>query len=243
MLFRLRGGVAIPPSPRLHCPPKIPYVGFSPVRLQFEARLRQPCPARGATTVKRQACIPLVAARFDMACVSCGPSCGIVWRYQLARLGPQQHPPRPTASSLRRGYVVPSIHAFRPDLPDSVAPPDFPRTLVIPAAVPDDLVWAAAEFLPALGQRSVHTCHHLYAGKRTRVHITLRLCSHGLPSSLTESAPPSLPTSASVGAKVLALRPVSAVLRPAWLLALLDRSDPKSPRSLAAEDIHSAEGP
>ena len=32
MLFRLHGGVTLPPSPRLQCPPKIPYVGFSPVR-------------------------------------------------------------------------------------------------------------------------------------------------------------------------------------------------------------------
>jgi hypothetical protein len=111
VLFRLHGGVTIPPSPRFQRPPKIPYVGFSPVRLQVEARLRHPCPARKITEVKCHVRIPSVAARFDMAFVAGGPSCGIRWRYQPARLGPRQQPPRPTGPSLRRGSSVASLAA------------------------------------------------------------------------------------------------------------------------------------
>jgi len=33
-------------------------------------------------------------------------------------------------------------------------------------SVPDDLVWAASETFPALGQRSFLTCHHPYAERR-----------------------------------------------------------------------------
>jgi hypothetical protein len=33
-------------------------------------------------------------------------------------------------------------------------------------SVPDDLVWAAAEIFPTLGQRSFPPCHHPYAGRR-----------------------------------------------------------------------------
>ena len=34
--------------------------------------------------------------------------------------------------------------------------------------MPDNLVWAANDTFPALGQRSFHTCRHLYAGRRVR---------------------------------------------------------------------------
>jgi hypothetical protein len=143
-------------------------VGGTAVRLQVEARLRQPCPSRRAAEVKRQVCIPSVAPRFGMPFVACAPSCGFCRRYQPARLEPLQRPPRPTGPLLRRGCIVPSIHAMRPDPPVSTAPPDFPRTLVIQEALPDDLVWAAADTFPALGQHSFHACHHLYAGRRNR---------------------------------------------------------------------------
>jgi hypothetical protein len=35
-------------------------------------------------------------------------------------------------------------------------------------SVPDNLVWAASETFPALGQRSFLPCHHPYAERRTR---------------------------------------------------------------------------
>ena len=53
--------------------PKIPDVEFSPVRLQAEACLHQPCPARDATEVKRQVRIPSGAPWFGMAFVACVP--------------------------------------------------------------------------------------------------------------------------------------------------------------------------
>src|SRR3989442_8110505 len=49
--------------------------------------------------------------------------------------------------------------------------------------------------------------------------------------------PPMFPTSASVGALLSTLLPVFALLRPARLLALLDRSDLERHRSPAAEDF------
>ncbi len=64
---------------------------------------------------------------------------------------------------------------------------------------PDDLVWAAAETFPALGQRSFYACRHLYAGRRSRSVSPMSPYSPGLPHPYSESAPPTPPTSASVG--------------------------------------------
>ena len=148
----------------------------------------------------------------------------------------QQRPPWPTGPLLRKGYVVPSLHAIRPDPPVSTAPPDFPRTLVIQEALPDDLVWAASETFPALGQCSFHTCRHLYAGRRSRSISPMSPCSRRLPHQTSESAPPqSRPRLLSGG--ISTLPPVFALLRPARLLALLDRSDLERHRSPAAEDF------
>ena len=149
----------------------------------------------------------------------------------------QQRPPWPTGPLLRKGYVVPSLHAIRPDPPVSTAPPDFPRTLVIQEALPDDLVWAASETFPALGQCSFHTCRHLYAGRRSRSISPMSPCSRRLPHQTSESAPPqSRPRLLSGG--ISTLPPVFALLRPARLLALLDRSDLERHRSPAAEDFY-----
>lgn len=106
------------------------------------------------------------------------------WRYQPACLGPLQRPPRPTGPLLREGYHVPPIFAMRPDPPVSTTPPDFPRSLVIQEAMPDDLVWAVADTFPALGQHSFHPCRHLYAGGRSRSISPMSPCSHGLTSIL-----------------------------------------------------------
>jgi hypothetical protein len=61
--------------------PKIPDSGFSPVRLQAEARFRQPGPSRRTTEVKHQVCIPSLARRFDVVFVACDPladSAGVI---------------------------------------------------------------------------------------------------------------------------------------------------------------------
>ena len=113
---------------------------------------------------------------------------------------------------------------LRPDAPVSTTPPDFPSSLVIQEALPDDLVWAVADTFPALGQYSFHACRHLYAGRRSRSLSPMSPCSHRLPQQSSESAPPPPPTSASVGVHFSTLS-VFASLRPTWLLALLDRSD------------------
>ena len=131
----------------------------------------------------------------------------------------------PRALRSRRVMLSLPSTLLRPDPPVSAAPPDFPRTLVIQEALPDDLVWAAAETFPTLGQHSVHACHHLYAGRRNRSVSPMRPCSYRLPHCLNESAPPTIPTSASVGPRSRRLPSVFDLLRPARLLALLDRSD------------------
>jgi hypothetical protein len=101
---------------------------------------------------------------------------------------------------------------------------------------PDDLVWAAIETFPALGQCSFHTCRHLYAGRRSRSISPMSPCSRRLPHQTSESAPPqSRPRLLSGG--ISTLPPVFALLRPARLLALLDRSDLGRHRSPAAEDF------
>ncbi len=97
----------------------------------------------------------------------------------------------PRALRSERVIVSRSSTPIRPDPPGSVAPPDFPRSLVIQEALPDDLVWAAAESFPALGQHSFHPCRHLYAGGRNRSISPMSPCSHSLPQFLTESAPSS----------------------------------------------------
>jgi hypothetical protein len=108
--------------------------------------------------------------------------------------------------------------------------------------VPDNLVWAANDTSPALGQGSFPTCRHLYAGRRLRA-LAPPCDPAPWPSHQTsESAPRRFPTSASVGALLSTLRPVFALRRPARLLALLDRSDLERHRSPAAEDFFLSPG-
>jgi hypothetical protein len=115
--------------------------------------------------------------------------------------------------ALRSGGVMlsPPSSLLRPDPPDSVAPPDFPRSVVIPVAPPDDLVWAAAESFPVLGQSSVPTCHHLCAGRRSRGHIPTQP-PHPEPSSEPNGVSSSnAPDIGFRRAKVSALPPVFAL--------------------------------
>ena len=57
-----------------------------------------------------------------------------------------------------------------------------------PRSLPDDLVWAVRESVPALGQCSFLTCRHPYAERRNEVPQSA-LAAHGLPPQNTESAP------------------------------------------------------
>ena len=217
-------------------PPKMPYIEFSPARLQAKACCHQPCPSHTAPELKCQVRIPSGTSRFDMTFVAC-PSCGLP--LALSASPPQAHRRDhlgPRALCSERVMVSRSSLPLRPDPPVSTTPPDFPSS-VIQEALPDNLVWAASDTFPALGQYSFHTCRHLYAGRRSRPYPRTATLLHGLPHQNSESAPPMFPTSASVGALLSTLLPVFALLRPARLLALLDRSDLERHRSPAAEDF------
>ena len=158
-----------------------------------------------------------------VACVPPADSAGLI-RCQPASVHYSNHlDPRALCS----GRVIMSRPSslVRPDPPVSTTPPDFPRTLVIQEALPDDLVWAVADTFPALGQHSFHTCRHLYAGGRSRSISPMSPCSHGLPQFLNESAPPSSRHRLQSGLRVDASTSVRLMLRRACLLALLDRSD------------------
>jgi hypothetical protein len=65
-------------------------------------------------------------------------------------------------------------------------------------SVPDDLVWAASETFPALGQRSFLACHRPYAERRNG-ETPAPPRSQGFPQQNSASAPLSHPTPASVG--------------------------------------------
>jgi hypothetical protein len=166
------------------------------------------------------------------------PPADFRWHYQPARLGPLP-------------ATAPAHGAFAPEglccpfPPRSYAPIRHSRQLPLPSQVrwlyrrsaPDDLVWAAAETFPTLGQRSVHACHPLCAGRRNRVQIPDKT-PLPWPSSLLNGVGSSpIPASASAGFSSRRVKQWFASLRPACSLALLDRSDLESPRSPAAEDV------
>jgi hypothetical protein len=66
-------------------------------------------------------------------------------------------------------------------------------------SVPDDLVWAAAETFPALGQRSFLPCHQPLRREEERRYPSHFTAPKGFPQHNSASAPLSHPTPASVG--------------------------------------------
>ena len=91
-------------------------------------------------------------------------------------------------------------------------------------SVPDDLVWAAAETFPALGQRSFLTCHHPYAERRNGDTPD----TSPLPKAFRNKTVRQLlyPTRHQLRSGICLRRcSVRFMLRPARLLALLDWSD------------------
>ena len=112
---------------------KIPYVEFSPVRLQAEVSHDQPDPSRPANGLKRQVRIPPFHHRFDHAFVAVVPSCrhgGYYQHHQPQALSNDHLRPRVLCSG--RGLLSLPSSLVRPDPPVSVTPADFPASLVIP---------------------------------------------------------------------------------------------------------------
>ena len=101
-----------------------------------------------------------------MAFVACVPPADSAGPFRCpARLGRSQRPPRPTGPSLREGYAVLPLLATMTRCADLDDAPGLPRDrLVIPGALPDDLIWAAIETVPTLSHSPLSACQCLYAG-------------------------------------------------------------------------------
>ena len=91
-------------------------------------------------------------------------------------------------------------------------------------SLPDDLVWAASETFPDLRQRSFHTCHAPYAGRR--VGRSSPVLPHPQwPSPVTQWVGSCTLPDNDFRRGLSRRCKLRFMLRPAWLLAFLDRSD------------------
>ena len=208
---------------------KIPYGGFSPVRLPAEGSCNQPDPSRPSHRLKRQVRIPQCDRRFAHAFVVVAPSCrhgGYSQRHQPQARLDDHLSPRVLCS--RRFLLSPHHCSYDPIRQSRRLPRTSQEPWLYRGSVPDDLVWAASETFPALGQRSCHTCHPPYAGRRSECIFPVLPHPQGLPQRNNGSAPPSIPTPVSVGGNSRRCS-VRLMLRPAWLLAFLDWSDLTKP--------------
>src|SRR2546426_709259 len=151
--------------------------------------------------------------------------------------GSLHRPPWPTGPSLQAGYSVPLISAT------TVRSASLARTpwlhLIGLYRRPCPTTWSGLRTTPSLLWVSVPCTRAVTStpGGESGPYPRPATLLHGLPHQNSESAPPMFPTSASVGALLSTLLPVFALLRPARLLALLDRSDLERHRSPAAEDF------
>jgi len=151
--------------------------------------------------------------------------------------GSPPRPPWPTGPSLRAGYSVPLISAT------TARSASLARTpwlhLIGLYRRPCPTTWSGLRTTPSLLWVSVPSTRAVTStpGGESGPYPRPATLLHGLPHQNSESAPPMFPTSASVGALLSTLLPVFALLRPARLLALLDRSDLERHRSPAAEDF------
>jgi hypothetical protein len=123
------------------------------------------------------------------------------------------------------GLCCPCPHRYYDPIRQSrQLPPTSQRSWLYRGSLPDDLVWAVTETFPDLKQRSFHTCHHPYAGRRDGC-LSPGLPHLQRPSPIVQWVGSSnVPTPISVGRRSRRCK-VRLMLRPAWLLAFLDRSD------------------
>jgi hypothetical protein len=188
--------------------------------------------------MKRQVRIPSGAPWFGMAFVAGAPSCGLP-------LALSASPPRatPTTTSTHgpfapRGLSSPSHPRYYGPIRQSRPHPLTSQELwLYRGSCPT--TWSGLRSRPSLLWVSVPSTRAVTStpGGESGPYPHAATLLHDLPHQNNGSAPPMLPTSASVGALLSTLLPVFALLRPARLLALLDRSDLERHRSPAAEDF------
>src|SRR5881396_962108 len=152
--------------------------------------------------------------------------------------GSLHRPPWPTGPSLQAGYSVPLISATTARSASLARTPCL--HLIGLYRRPCPTTWSGLRTTPSLLWVSVPSTRAVTStpGGESGPYPHAATLLHGLPHQNSESAPPMFPTSASVGALLSTLLPMFALLRPARLLALLDRSDLERHRSPAAEDFY-----
>ena len=130
---------------------KIPYGGFSPVRLQTEAPFGQPYPARSPHVLKPQVDIHPWDHRFDKVFVFVLPSCLYGGYYQ-------RHQPRAlcTTTSVHGSFALAELcclypqRSYDPIRQSRRLPQTSQDAWLYYGSLPDDLIWAVPETFPAL---------------------------------------------------------------------------------------------
>ena len=139
-----------------------PQYGFKPRCLSD-----QPYPARSRREVKHQVRIPPYLQRFDRAFVMVPtflPSWG---HYQPTQPQVTAMTTSAHGSLASERLCCPShLRYYDPIRQSRWLPPISQGHWLYGRSVPDDLVWAALETFPALGQRSFLACHRPYAERR-----------------------------------------------------------------------------
>ena len=139
--------------------------------------------------MKPQVCLPPRPSQFDSAFVAPWPSCRHGW-------GSQTTQPRASgATTTAHGSLAPNglccpipLRYSDPIRQSRRLPPLSQARWLYRGSLPDNLLWAARETFPALGQYSFRTCRHPYAERRSEAPQSL-LAALGLPPQNTESAP------------------------------------------------------
>ncbi len=151
---------------------KIPYVGFSPIRLQAEAPYDHPYPSRQPYKIKRHVRILPHGSRFDRAFVVLMPSCLNGGHYQHHQPQAGWTTTSAHGSFARKGLCCPFPHRSYDPIRQSRRLPPISHCWLYGGSLPDDLVWAAPETFPAFRQHSFPTCRHPYAGRRAGEHMS-----------------------------------------------------------------------
>ena len=143
----------------------------------------------------------------------------------------------PRALCSERVLLSLSSSLLRPDPPLSTAPPDFPSSLVIQEAFARRPGLGCCRDLPCFGSVLRPRVPSPLRREEKQVPIPAATLLPWPSSLLNGVGSSTIPASASAGSSSRRFKQWFASLRPAWSLALLDRSDLEKHRPPAAEDF------